>query len=177
MKPLLIGESPSERGDRWWRHPLSGAPSVRICEALGIELPTGHRDKTLTAYMEMLRRFDTANTLQRWPGKTWPADKARESIKRMYVGCRSAVVLLGRRPAIALGLGEHECWSRARLPEGAEVWLAPHTSGLSRLWNDSETLARFGRVLREAIELARVDDLRRSDLPHHGHYDPAAGLT
>lgn len=150
MKPLLIGESPSERGDAYWRNPLSGAPSVRICQALGVELPAEKRPRLLAAYMEMRRRFDCANTIERWPGALWPADLAREAVKRLRVEDRRSVVLLGRRPAAALGLSG-PFYESYRLPSGTEVWLAPHTSGLNRMFNDPAEIERFGELLRASL--------------------------
>lgn len=158
MKPLLVGEAPNRSTSGMGYPPLSGAPSVMVCQALGIALPDHHLDRRgriLKAYQEMRRLFDARNLLSRHPGLRWPADEAREAARKIELYEYRAVVLLGRKVARAFGL-RGDFFGQTTLEESCRrtvVLFAPHTSRLSHLWNDAANVQRLGDLLRRAIAL------------------------
>ena len=155
MKPLLIGEAPSRTGDPYWRHPLSGNPSIWLCRALGLDLPKERRDRVLAAYMHLRRRFDVVNVLERYPGAKWPDLEAAEAATKLDLTGRRHVVLLGRNVARAVGFRHHteaEFFTSLHAGgSGTTFHFAPHPSRRSHVWNDPENERRLGELLRSTL--------------------------
>lgn len=169
MKPVILGEAPSRTGDAF--RPLHGAPAIRLAEFAGLrpKEPAGIDDW----YAALSRSFDPWNLLPAYPGPAgeghgaaFPLDQATKRWERVsHLLAGRVVVLLGARLA-GLVLGN----TRVRRPEvwayrwqvlpleggPAAVAAIPHPSGLNRVYNDEGERRRAGRVLREALDLAKV---------------------
>lgn len=166
-RPLLLGESPSKVGDRYYHFPLSGRPAERLLRFAGIEreresdqrvsrLGLKGREKLVAAYWTLTEHFDTLNVLERWPGERWPEQAAHDRWAR-YVeeeGWLKVLVCVGARAAKAVYLGHRDWfeWDTYGETWGVKI---PHPSGLNHLYNDEANRERAGEVLREAIERAR----------------------
>lgn len=149
--PLLLGESPSRSGDRFWRFPLSGAPARTMCRMAGWE-PDGPESELGSWTWALYARFETRNLFPRWAdAERWSAPGARERWTEIYAeGPWPAVVLLGRRVAAAVcdGPPYHEWVVHQSLP----MVVIPHPSGLNRLLNDPDERERCGATLRAAAD-------------------------
>lgn len=155
--PVLVGESPSRTGDRYWRLPLSGAPARTLCECAGWP-PDGPGIGGWT--WALYERFTTVNVFARYAEATpWSLPRARaradaivneaiiEAMK--WTGDAPRFVLLGKRVAAAFGVGHVDFYRVVRLAVGTAV-VIPHPSGRNLLLNSPETRERIGRALREA---------------------------
>lgn len=157
-RPLLLGEAPSEAGDRYHAFPLSGSPATRICRLMGWALEGA-------AYWTLIEHFETLNAIERWAdAEPWSTVRARMrwNAYRAERGPSAprVVVALGRRAAYAAGLPDGLSWGtwvELAWPVGGRyaVTVIPHTSGRSRVWNDPATKGLVFRVLTESIERAK----------------------
>jgi hypothetical protein len=158
-RPLIIGESPSRAGDRYYQFPLSGNPAKWLCGLAGIEIPAGE-----AAYWSLVEHFDTANALKRFPRDGWDIESAFERVCEI-VQPYDVVVLMGKRaqnsyPAknvvyAPLFEWNWDPWGYGPKGEPRQVAAIPHSSGLNRLNNVEENRVRTGEVLREALERAK----------------------
>jgi uracil-DNA glycosylase len=165
-RPLLLGEAPSERGDRYHMFPLSGPPARVLCEMAGI--PPESEGSTYGRWTWALYdRFECRNVFDRYAQATpWSAPAARDRVHRFARDLDSRVVVcLGRRVQAAvcgyLGI-EVEPFYYWRLVGSTRLepdsWLhlvaIPHPSGKNRTLNDRAERARSGDALRAALDLA-----------------------
>lgn len=158
-RPLVIGESPSRAGDKYYMCPLSGNPARFLCEMSGIEIEGGE-----AAYWALVRNFDTANSLRRFPKDGWNAEAARERVSKL-VQDYDVVVLMGKKaqaayPTVGVAKAPFFVWTEDPFnlgPSGKprQVVAIPHSSGLNRMNNDPVIRDGTGRVLREALERAK----------------------
>lgn len=159
-RPLLLGESPSEQGDRFHAFPLSGSPAKYLVQAAHLPHEGG------PYYWSLVEHFETRNALRRYPRSgRWDAGEAarqwgeflqEERIieeHRKPDGPPFVVVCVGRKAAAAVGVVGDQPWFEwlegTRL--NSHFCVVPHTSGRNRIQNDPETRTRTGAVLREAI--------------------------
>jgi uracil-DNA glycosylase len=161
LKPLLVGEAPSRRGDRYWMFPLSGPPAKVLCELAGIPAQPGGSTYGRWTWA-LYDVFETVNLIERFKdAEPWSAPRARDRARELAeVHAPLVAVLLGRKVAAAWGLADRPVgeWGPA-LPGGLpvpEVVCLPHPSGLNRTLNDPEVRALMGRGLVEATERART---------------------
>lgn len=130
---LVVGEDPGPSGDP--DCPLLWVPRASAGGRLADLIGEGHH------------RVARVNVLRGHPGRTWPAERAREAgsaIVRASGG--RLVVAMGRRAAAALGLPEDLPWYswrrlRACVASHLEVAVHPHPSGRSRHWNGPASAA------------------------------------
>jgi uracil-DNA glycosylase len=171
MKPLLVGESPSRSGDRYWMFPLSGAVAQALCQMAWIPPQPDYGSRYGRWTWALYDRFDCVNVVERYPYGGWPREEAASTLERVLENASSdyeVVVLLGRRaqqayvdahvPAESVvdGLGFYEWVIDPTSPTGRrEVVALPHPSGLNRVYNDPSARRRAGVILNEAIEKAR----------------------
>jgi hypothetical protein len=59
LKPVLLGEMPSERGDEFYMFPLSGQPAVKLLKWAGIKKEEG------AAYWTLIEHFHPINAQER----------------------------------------------------------------------------------------------------------------
>lgn len=163
-RPLLLGEAPSEKGDRFHAFPLSGNPAVRICKIMGWE--TGG-----AAYWTLIEHFDTLNAIERFADAyPWSRQRAQRRWGEYLLDRYKApdfrdvppeklvVVCLGRKAEGAVHDGAEAPVGVWRQRGNLEFVVAPHTSGRSRLWNDPETKHVLESILREALTRARATE-------------------
>lgn len=170
--PLLVGESPSRSGDRFWRLPLSGAPARVLCQCAGWEAD-GPAAQLGSWTWALYSRFETVNTIERYADASpWSAPRARERGEAIWVAAvrerRPSVVLLGRRVAAAFGLVDVDffAWRGGGGVAMPRVVVLPHPSGRNLLLNEPRTRERIGRALREAVDGPGADtDPLASDGP------------
>lgn len=155
LRPVLLGESPSRAGDRYWMFPLSGRPAERILEWLEIPYEGA-------AYWELIEHFETLNVIERYRDAVpWSVERARARwtrwvrSRREEAQQRLVVVCLGRRAADAVGLHGEQPWGRWLDVGLLSATVIPHTSGRNLVYNDPEMVELAKRVLREALEKAR----------------------
>lgn len=98
----------------------------------------------------LLRRFRTVNLFPEYRER-WSVPAAREAAEALSLA--PVTVLLGRRVATAFGLGRIRYFEWI-IRDGAELVVAPHPSGLSRLLNDPAVRITMGGTLREAMRRA-----------------------
>lgn len=124
MKPLIIGEAPSKRGDS--ALPCGGRIGRRLASYFGI------------GYEEYLECFDRTNLLGAYPGADgkgakFEAHEAKVAADALDLRGRT-VLILGQRAARAVGLRAEYCtWQAHR---GALCAVIPHPSGINRWYND-----------------------------------------
>lgn len=159
--PLLVGESPSRTGDRYWRWPLSGAPARTLCQCAGWDPETddGKPPQIADWSWALYDRFDTVNLFPRWHlASPWRLPEARNRaegiLEEILVGAPRPIVLLGAKVREAFEAGPFFEWREIR---GLQVVVLPHPSGRNLLLNDPETRSRIGTALREAVALTRPD--------------------
>jgi len=164
--PLLLGESPSARGDRYHAFPLSGPPARVLCQLAGIppvEGGTTYGRWTWALY----DRFECRNLIERYADAApWSAPRARDRAAEVLVELSGDVlVCLGRRvQAAVFGALEEQApgfyeWRNVPLlgyVDGLEVVAVPHPSGLNRTLNDLAERDRASATLREALERASI---------------------
>lgn len=152
-RPLLLGEMPSEAGDRYHMVPLSGSPAARLSVWAGLK-----REGTEAWYWTLTRAFDTMNAQERYAPKfdlpaareRWTAYLMEEENYRKPV----VVICLGRWAQKAIGAteaGEWFYWYQAGLLTFVTI---PHPSARNRLWNEKANKMAAQRVLREALFIA-----------------------
>lgn len=169
MNPLLVGESPSRSGDRYWRFPLSGAVAQTLCQFAGIPPQKGgsRYGRWTWALYDV---FDCVNAVERYPVGPWPSQEAAEHLREAMQEASEpyeVVVLLGRRAqqayvdmqAPALTPVEDAGFYRwvvdGESPTGRRhVIVLPHPSALNRVYNSAAARQKAGRYLREAITKA-----------------------
>lgn len=142
MKPLIIGEAPSKRGDSVT--PCGGRIGRRLAACFAIP------------YDDYLERFERINLLGAYPGADGKGAKfeAREAAQAAdALTLRGRVVLvLGQRAAKALGLRAEYCtWQDHR---GGLCAVIPHPSGINRWYNDAanvESLMIFLQTVPESL--------------------------
>lgn len=105
--------------------------------------------------LDFLHRFDTANILDEYPGKSgggdaFPMQKARETASAMDFSKYDLVVMLGRGVQTALGFRSLD-WFEKREKNGVAFVAFPHPSGRNRWWNDSANVEKASRFLREEL--------------------------
>lgn len=169
MKPLLVGESPSRSGDRYWQFPLSGAVAQTLCQFAGIP-PQSEGSRYGKWTWALYEHFDCVNVVERYPGGGWTSDVARRAAVHLREVMQEAsepyevVVLLGRHAQQAYvdmqtpALTPVEDVDFYRWVIGNEsptgrrhVIVLPHPSALNRTYNDGSARQKAGRYLREAI--------------------------
>lgn len=111
---------------------------------------------------QYLRSFDRINLLNEFPGSDptgrgdrFPPLRARRAADRLrfqLVGRR--VVLVGRRVSEAFGYAEMPFFEW--FADGFECVVIPHTSGVSRSYNDPEAQESLKRVMQRALDPAPV---------------------
>lgn len=162
-QPLLLGESPSARGDRYHAFPLSGAPAKRLLECMMVSYCG-------PAYWELVEHFETLNVMERYRDSSpWSVVRARERWGRWIreEGIQEeyrrppgdprppfVVVCVGRRAAEAVGLSPSRPWFDWCESGTLAAVVVPHTSGRNRLNNEDRTATLTGTVLHEAIRKA-----------------------
>lgn len=155
-RPLIVGESPSRSGDRFWRFPLSGSPARVLCECAGWE-PHGPAEDLGSWTWALYARFVTVNVFERFRTATpWSMPRARDRAEAIWqtavIERRRAVVLLGRRTAAAFDFAAPFYEWRGTTPELPRIVVIPHPSGRNLLLNEPTTRERIGEVLRSAVE-------------------------
>ncbi|HEX7088698.1 MAG TPA: uracil-DNA glycosylase family protein [Longimicrobiales bacterium] len=155
--PLLLGEAPSERGDRYHAFPLSGAPAEFICKLMEWETEG-------PAYWTLIEHFETLNAIERYrDAYPWSKPRAQERWTRWLLTRPEEeqrlpliVVCLGQRAAGAVGLRDDKPygeWLEAGLLQAVCV---PHPSGRNRFWNTSGARESMRSWLEEAIARAEA---------------------
>lgn len=155
-RPLLVGESPSRSGDRYWRFPLSGSPARVLCQCAGWE-PDGPAEELGSWTWALYARFVTVNVFERFRTATpWSVPRARDRAAAIWqmavIEQRPAVVLLGRRTAAAFEVAADFYEWRETTGVLPRLVVLPHPSGRNLLLNEPTTRARIGKTLRAAVE-------------------------
>lgn len=156
MKPLLLGEAPSRRGDRYHRFPLSGTPAKTLCKCADLP-PDGDAADIGSWTWGLYEHFETLNTIERYADAyPWSSVRAQERWKAFVEdrGPRPLIVVaLGRKAADAIGISGRPWgfWVEAGLTQKV---VAPHPSGRNRLMNEDANREMLGRILREALDRA-----------------------
>lgn len=172
MKPLLVGESPSRTGDRYYSFPLSGAVAQTLCRFAGIP-PESEGSRYGRWTWALYDHFDCVNVAKRYPVGGWTSEVAAMAAERLRHTLAEAsepyevVVLLGRRAQQAYvdmqapaqtpvdGLDFYRWVKDPDSDTGRlHVVVLPHPSALNRTYNDTSARQRAGRYLREAITKA-----------------------
>lgn len=153
-RPLMLGESPSKSGDRYWQFPLSGAVARTMCRAAGWD-PDGPASRLGSWTWALYARFECRNVFERHRHATpWSAPRARarwEEIVQDESLAWPVVVCLGRRvQAAVLGHNETPYHEWTHNVFGVGFVTIPHPSGLNRLLNDPAERAMLGQTLRFA---------------------------
>lgn len=187
-RPLLLGEAPSQAGDRYHDFPLSGRPAQFLCEAAWLP-----RDGTEAWFWTLTRHFETLNAIERHrDAYPWSEPRARarwdawlreEGILEEYRRAPGdprppfVVVCVGRKAAAAVGIPPDRPWFKWTLMGTSATAVIPHTSGRNRVLNEPGVQNRMGTVLREAIRLARrpCPGDTNGDGNCGGDYCPACG--
>lgn len=151
LRPILIGQAPSQLTDSRGRIPFSGNSGRFLANLL--QIPQA----------ELLDRFDARNLLDVWPGKAddkgdaFPISAAKESAARILPTVnRRTVVLAGRGVATAFGLSDMEFLERRKVGL-IDFVLLPHPSGINLWWNRLVNKRRAARLLRELLGLESDD--------------------
>ena len=166
LKPYMVAECPSVRGDHLWESPLSGKPAERLCRWAGwppAEEPL--RPGPYDAWTRSLyARFIVTNLFRRAAeADPWNEARATDAAHLLTLtivnavalrgGTGTTAVLMGGRVAAAFGIKPRD----GRVPyfewreyEFGRVVVAPHPSGRNRLLNDPEWRERTGAILRDA---------------------------
>lgn len=169
-RPLLIGESPSASGDRFYMFPLSGQVAKTLCGLAGIApIEGGTRYGRWT--WALYDHFDCANVFARHRDATpWRAHEALlhfENILAAGAKRPIVVVCLGRRVQRAAldYFGDHVTydgddfydWNIGEWGGDLVDFVAiPHPSGLNRTLNDAGQRELCGATLREALTRPRA---------------------
>lgn len=159
MKTLLIGQAPASYSATDARA-FSGRSGARLAALMGI------------SQSSMLRRFETANLLPRYPGKNGKGDLFPQGQARAL----AADFALPER-ALFVGAGVARAFGFAAPPfrwrpfrQGVAAWM-PHPSGVNRWWNEPANVAAAARFLRR---LAAAEALRPGRRRRCGTSSPAA---
>jgi hypothetical protein len=139
MKPLLIGQAPSRKGDP--AKPLSRDPlASRLAHLCGLTKE------------EYLDAFERVNILDAWPGKcgkgdAFPLAETRRNAALITADIRNErVVLLGKSVARSFGIKANVLkWFR--FGAGRAIVL-PHPSGVNRWYNDENNVIAARRIMR-----------------------------
>jgi uracil-DNA glycosylase len=168
MQPLILGETPSRSGDRFWRYPLSGDVGVRLALWAGLVPEEEGMDlKDYGAFYWPLRgAYDLANVIERWPGQgrrgrgaDWPLDEAHRGLNRLLdngvLPRNRVIVCLGRRVLDLIVHRQLDFYRWVRFKgTGWQIAGIPHPSKLNRMYNDPAHVAAAGKTLRGAIKRA-----------------------
>ncbi len=135
VKPLLVGEAnPYGADPAFALNPLpEHASGGRLARILGLSRG------------DYLRIFDRRNLCP----TTWSVPVARREAEAIMRVLGRDVVLLGSKVAQAFGLRYEPFTTRGRLH------LLPHPSGLSRAWNDPESIPRARALLAGLLSTGR----------------------
>lgn len=158
MRPLLIGEAPARTTPNDWPPFYGQKRSGRILWELGFRVTRRGSIQDLAGRAP--GNVDAVNLLDEYPGRRWPAVRARavatEALfgvastaeptpaSRMLAG-RSHVILVGRN--VARAFGALECWDffewfRLLPCDEPLCAIMPHPSPLNRWWNDPKHMAK-----------------------------------
>lgn len=152
VRPLLLGECPSQAGDRYHAFPLSGAIGKRLCQWAEIQ-PKKDGTKYGQWYWALLDHFDCVNTIERYDDSVpWKPEIARARVWHyLDENPTDTVVALGIRAFDALAPNlRGQAWGEWARSAGRSVVVIPHPSGRCRLYNDPEMRDLASRVLKEA---------------------------
>lgn len=152
MKPLLIGEGPSETGEVYKDFPLSGRPARVLCELAGIP-PDGNDPGYGKWTWALYDRFEVINLFYLHQPR-WSAPEARDAALNLE-RTGEPLVFLGRRVAAAFGWErEFGVFGNLDPEQGPVAVVIPHPSGLNRKLNDEVVREMCGGALREALRMA-----------------------
>lgn len=149
MKPLIIGQGPSKT--TVGQPALSGQTGKRIADMLGI------------SHADLLARVEPVNITTDWQGraKSGKGDVANIKVLRegaQHVGIAGRHVLcLGSKVARAFGAKAQtpfftQFTAKNDLGSTTTAWLFPHTSGISRFWNDAANREKAAAFLKEFFD-------------------------
>lgn len=170
-RPLLIGESPSKSGDRYWQFPLSGRVAKTLCELAEIP-PQDEGSRYGRWTWALYDHFECVNLFERYASFTAPGWQGRgvQNAARIIgetKGDSLVIVCLGRKvqAAVLRYFGEHVAfggsdfydWNIGERPTDKKLVdfvTIPHPSGLNRLLNDAEHREQCAAALQEAMHRA-----------------------
>lgn len=154
MKPLILGESPSKTGDKFFMFPLSGAVAERICKLASIPpQEKGSRYGVWTWALYDL--FDCDNVFERhYEAVPWVRPLARKNAREICDGYE-VVVALGRKVQEAIGMEDYDfhVWAD-QTKYGYKSVAIPHPSGLNRVLNAEEERQKFGNSIQQALTIS-----------------------